>query len=97
MASYNNFKNNDLSTKSNTDIYNSSFASNVKKNENKVNSFDKNLEKWIYFCQWSKFYPDLFYDLISPETGKMRLDLDQRMFLRAMCRFLSTYGVMPRG
>ena len=97
MASYNNFKNNDLSTKSNTDIYNPSFASNVKKNENKVNSFDKNLEKWIYFCQWSKFYPDLFYDLISPETGKMRLDLDQRMFLRAMCRFLSTYAVMPRG
>lgn len=27
----------------------------------------------------------------------MRLDLDQRVFLRAMCRFLSTYGVMPRG
>lgn len=27
----------------------------------------------------------------------MRLDLDQRMFLRSMCRFLSTYGVMPRG
>lgn len=97
MASYKNFHDNNLDTKSDSDIYNSSFSSNVKKNENKINAFDKNLDKWIYFCQWSKFYPDLFFDLISPEKGKMRLDLDQRMFLRAMCRFLSTYGVMPRG
>ncbi|BAO04905.1 helicase, ATP-dependent [Clostridium botulinum B str. Osaka05] len=35
--------------------------------------------------------------MISPEMGGMRLDLDQRMFLRSLCRFLSTYGVMPRG
>lgn len=27
----------------------------------------------------------------------MRLDLDQRVFLRSMSRFLSTYGVYPRG
>ena len=97
MSSYENFKNNDLTTKSNTDIYNPSFSSNIKKNEDKVNSFERNLNKWIYFCQWSKFYPDLFFDLVSPEKGKMRLDLDQRVFLRALCRFLSTYGVMPRG
>ena len=63
----------------------------------KVKSFDDNLDKWIYFSQWSIWYPDLFYDLITPEKGGMRLDLDQRVFLRAMCRFLSTYGVMPRG
>jgi ribonucleoside-diphosphate reductase alpha chain len=97
MSSYDNFRNNDLYTDNNTDIYNPSFASNVKTNELKMTTFEKNLDKWIYFCQWSKWYPDLFFDLISPEKGGMRLDLDQRVFLRAMCRFMSTYGVMPRG
>lgn len=97
MGSYENFKNNDLTTKNSTDIYNPNFNSNIKKNENKVDSFNKNIDKWIYFCQYSKWYPDLFYDLISPQSGFLRLDLDQRVFLRGMCRFLSTYGVMPRG
>src|SRR5574344_2707398 len=97
MGSYENFKNNDLTTKNSTDIYNPNFNSNIKKNENKVDSFNKNIDKWIYFCQYSKWYPDLFYDLISPQSGFLRLDLDQRVFLRGMCRFLSTYGVMLRG
>lgn len=95
--SFDNFRKNDLHTKSRTDIYNPEFLSNTKLDENKGNAFDKNLDKWIFFCQWSKWYPDLFFDLITPEKGGMRLDLDQRVFLRAMCRFLSTYGVMPRG
>jgi hypothetical protein len=97
MSSHENFRNNDLYTDNNTDIYNPNFVSNVKTNDLKMTTFEKNLDKWIYFCQWSKWYPDLFYDLISPEKGGMRLDLDQRMFLRSMCRFISTYGVMPRG
>lgn len=41
--------------------------------------------------------PDLWYDLITPESGGIRLDLDQRVFLRSLSRFISTYGVMPRG
>ncbi|WP_425203615.1 hypothetical protein [Priestia megaterium] len=41
--------------------------------------------------------PDLFWDLITPETGGIRLDLDQRIFLRSIARFISTYGVFPRG
>lgn len=65
-----------------------------KENNEKIN---KHLKKWIYFSQWAMWFPDLFFDLITPEKGGMRLDLDQRVFLRAMCRFLSTYGVMPRG
>lgn len=76
---------------------NPDFNSSVKLDEKKESSFDKNLEKWIAFIQWSKWFPDLFYDLISPEKGGMRLDLDQRVFLRSMSRFLSTYGVFPRG
>lgn len=55
------------------------------------------LEKWKEFTQWSRWHPDLFFDLISPEKGGLRLDLDQRMFLRSMSRFISTYGVFPRG
>ena len=97
MGTYKNFRNNDLYTDNNTDIYNPNFNSNVKKNEIKVDSFSKNLDKWIYVEQYCKWFPDLFYDMIKPEKGGMRLDLDQRVFLRAMCRFLSTYGVMPRG
>lgn len=65
---------------------------------NKVNdSFEGNIQKWIEFVQWAKWFPDLWYDLIRPEKGGMRLDLDQRVFLRSMSRFVSTYGVFPRG
>jgi len=35
--------------------------------------------------------------LITPETGGIRLDLDQRVFLRSITRFISVYGVFPRG
>lgn len=41
--------------------------------------------------------PDLFWDLITPETGGIRLDLDQRVFLRCIARFVSNYAVFPRG
>ncbi|HJR46679.1 MAG TPA: hypothetical protein VJ799_00850, partial [Nitrososphaeraceae archaeon] len=64
---------------------------------NKKDAFDENLEKWIEFVQWARWFPDLWYDLIKPEKGGMRLDLDQRVFLRSMSRFISTYGVFPRG
>jgi len=40
---------------------------------------------------------DLWYDLITPHTGGIRLDIDQRVFLRSISRFTSTYGVFPRG
>ncbi|WP_207714768.1 MULTISPECIES: hypothetical protein [unclassified Paenibacillus] len=89
-----NFKHTRMSSRTNN---NPDFNSSVKLDEKKESSFDKNLEKWITFIQWSKWFPDLFYDLISPEKGGMRLDLDQRVFLRSMSRFLSTYGVFPRG
>lgn len=65
--------------------------------EVKDDSFYESLEKWTTFVQWAKWFPDLWFDLIKPEKGGMRLDLDQRMFLRCMSRFISTYGVFPRG
>jgi len=82
---------------SRTDIYNPDFMSAVQPNENNAISFDENLDKWEEFVQWSKWFPDLWYDLITPKKAGMRLDLDQRAFLRSMSRFLSTYAVYPRG
>ena len=39
----------------------------------------------------------MWYDLITPETGGIRLDLDQRLLLRLMARFPSVYAVYNRG
>lgn len=63
-----------------------------------MNSHDKRfIRNAVKFISWSRWNPDLFFDLITPEMGGIRLDLDQRVFLRAVSRFTSTYGVFPRG
>jgi len=90
-----NFKFNHESSR--TDIYNPDFLSAVQTDTNKALSFEDNIDNWIEFIQWSKWFPDLWFDLITPPKGGMRLDLDQRVFLRCMSRFLSTYAVFPRG
>ena len=59
--------------------------------------FGKNLYKYVQFCSWCRWFPDLFLDLIKPETGGITLDADQRIYLRAIMRFVSVYGVFPRG
>lgn len=61
------------------------------------NSNGINIDNWEYFCSFSRFYPDKFLDLIKPEKGGINLDLDQRVYLRSMMRFISLYGVFPRG
>lgn len=65
---------------SRTDIYNPAFNNNVKLEDQKEDSFHQNLNKWILFIQWAKWFPDLWYDMLKPEKGGMRLDLDQRVF-----------------
>lgn len=99
MSSYKNFQSDNFkhSKESSRLPDNPEFNSQVKVNDLKKGSFDENFEKWVEFVQWSKWFPDLFFDLIKPEKGGMRLDLDQRVFLRSMSRFISTYGVFPRG
>lgn len=42
-------------------------------------------------------FPDLFLDLIKPETGGINLHPDQRVYLRCILRFVAMYGVFPRG
>ncbi|MBE2919371.1 hypothetical protein HPK02_10910 [Anoxybacillus flavithermus] len=51
---------------------------------------------WILFLGLGGF-PDLWWDLITPQTGGIRLDLDQRVYLRCIARFVSNYMVFPRG
>lgn len=98
MASYKNFQSDNFKyTENRTDIYNPEFNNFVKTDDNKVGLFHGNLDKWIEFVSWARWYSDLWYDLITPPTGGIRLDLDQRVFLRCLARFISTYGVMPRG
>lgn len=59
--------------------------------------FGKNLYKYAQFCSWARWYPDLFLDLIKPEIGGITLHPDQRIYLRCIMRFVSLYGVFPRG
>lgn len=60
-------------------------------------SFQEHLDQWYDFCSWARFYPDLYLDLLKPERGGINLHLDQRIFLRIVVRFVSVYGVFPRG
>jgi hypothetical protein len=99
VTSHKNFQSNNVKHQNDRyDIYNSEFNSSVEaKGEKELDSFTKNLPKYIDFVSWARWYPDLFWDLITPETGGIRLDLDQRVFLRCIARFVSNYGVFPRG
>jgi len=57
----------------------------------------KHLNDYMEFISFCRFYPDLFIDLITPESGSIHLDMDQRIFMRSVLRFYSTYGVFSRG
>lgn len=73
-----------------------------KKKENPDSKFYQNLEKWVELVSYWRFYPDMWYDIISPvkkNGGKkgVRLSLDQRVNLRAMARFKHFHAVLSRG
>lgn len=100
MAGYNNFQTKNFKhtrNESRTNIYEPQFAEKVRVSEEKMSSFQRNIHKWTEFVSWARWHPDLFYDMITPPVGGIRLDLDQRVFLRALARFISVYGVFPRG
>lgn len=60
--------------------------------------FQRNQNKWAELIGYLRWMPDIFLDLIKPETGcKLRLGLDQRMQLRCLFRFENNYIVLPRG
>ena len=98
MAGIKNFRNNDQHTENRTDIYNPNFNSNVNAvGEKEGDKFQRNLHKYVDFVSWARWNLDLFLDLLTPETGGIRLDLDQRVFMRSLGRFYRTYSTFPRG
>lgn len=98
MGGYKNFKQNYMDTNDRSDQSNPHFNPSVSsKGKMQEDKFTLNLDKWVQFISWARWHMDLFLDLITPETGGIRLDLDQRVFLRGLGRFLRVYGVFPRG
>lgn len=65
--------------------------------KNSESVFGKNLHNYYDFLSWARWFPDLFLDLIKPETGGLNLHLDQRIFLRCDLRFMNMYGTFSRG
>lgn len=59
--------------------------------------FTEHIDQYSDLISWARWYPDLFLDLIKPETGGINIHFDQRVFLRCILRFFSIYGVFPRG
>lgn len=99
LSSFNNFQSKNVKhSKDRTNIYEADFNSTIKSKSNEqMDNFTKNLPKYIDLVSWCRWNPDLWWDLITPETGGIRLDLDQRVFLRSLARFIANYGVFPRG
>jgi hypothetical protein len=99
MASYNKFQSDNAKYgMQNRDNQNADFNPTVDmKGEVQLDSFNRNLDKYIEFASWVNWYADLFLDLVSPPSGALKLHSDQRMFIRCAMRFFSVYGVFPRG
>jgi ribonucleoside-diphosphate reductase alpha chain len=97
LASYSNFESkNNKQSKDRYDIYDATFSSPVQPNDNS-NIIKRHLHKWTELCAFLRFYPDIFYDMIKPETGGINLDLYQRVMMRVLSRFQQNYFCIPRG
>ncbi len=77
------------------DVYEPEFYTPVSNSPD--SKLDKNLHKWAEFVSFIRWYPDIFYDMIKPEKGGITLDLYQRVMMRALARFPSSYFCIPRG
>ena len=100
MSSYNKFQSDNAkySNKESRNNYNPDFNSSVdSKGEEEYNQLKSNIDKYVELISWIRWYPDLFLDLIKPKSGGINLHSDQRTFMRIAMRFLSMYGVYPRG
>lgn len=98
MASYKHFQSDNAKYSKNRSHHNPAVNPSVKaKGEKEQGHLLDNLDKYINFLSWARWYPDLFLDLIKPKKGGINLHSDQRTFMRAAVRFYSLYGVFPRG
>lgn len=94
MSTYDNFKQ-DKNTQDRYDIYNHFYENPV--NIDDGNIIRKSLSKWVECCSWLRWYPDIFYDSITPEKGGITLRLYQRVMMRCLARFPENYFCIPRG
>lgn len=53
-------------------------------------------DKSLYVASFYRFYPDLLLDLMTPKESKRRLNLYQRVLMRAIFRFHQVYTVVTR-
>lgn len=98
MAGYKNFTtDNNKHSKDRNDIYNNAFETPFKHSENGKNTIQKNIPQLSELCAFLRFYPDIFYDTIAPESGGIKLDLYQRIMMRVLARFPENYFCIPRG
>lgn len=98
MASYEKFQSDNAKYTQNRSVYNPEFNPTVDaKGIEEESHLKRNLNKYIDFLSWARFFPDLFLDLIKPKSGGINLHSDQRIFMRVAVRFYSLYGVFPRG
>lgn len=101
MASYKNFQSvsQKHSTKeSRVNQFNSAFYNPIDVSGKKqVNSFENNIDKWKKVIAYYKWYPDLWWDLLRDKENGIRLDLDQRVFMRALSRFPRNFFTFARG
>ena len=84
MASYSKFQSENAKTTKMTSRsnYNPAFNSTVEaKGSERKSGFENNIDKYVDLVSFYRWNPDLWFDLITPETGSIRLDLDQRVFL----------------
>lgn len=97
MASYSNFTSkNKKHTNDRHDIYDSAFTTPFRSTDNS-SVISRNIGKWAEFCSFIRFYPDIFYDMLKPDTGGIELDLYQRIMMRTLSRFQENYFCIPRG
>lgn len=97
MANFKNFESkNNKTTKDRMDIYDPTFSTPIQPTDNS-NLIKKHLGKWTELCAFLRWYPDIFYDMISPPIGGIKLDLYQRIMMRVLSRFSENYFCIPRG
>lgn len=98
MTSYKNFQSKSAKhTKNRFDIYEPAFESPVTL-DHEYDIIKKHLPKWVAFCSFIRWMPDIYYDLITPSEGpRMYLDFDQRIAMRLLSRFKECAFCLPRG
>ncbi|MDD4780952.1 MAG: hypothetical protein PHT02_10205 [Tissierellia bacterium] len=98
MSSYENFQSDNAKYTLNRSDHNPEFNPTVEaKGKKEEGLLHDNIDNYIEFLAWARWYPDLFLDLIKPQKGGINLHSDQRTFMRVAVRFYSMYGVFPRG